>query len=386
MKAGDVISELKRYELGPYIEVPCSYLDTLIDALTHDKQCEVLNPANEAIAMGLAAGSYLATNRIPVVLIQNSGLCNTLNALTSLNKIYKIPVLYLISWRGQPNTRDEPEHEFMGSKLQEILTTFEVPNLILAENAYKEQIKSIFQQISASKQPGALLITKGLIEKVGQKGNREDAERKIELSRAEAVNIIVNAMGDMACYVTTNGYISREACYALGKNGLGDKCPCFYMLGSMGHALPIALGIAKHSKADRKIVALDGDGGCIMHLGAMASVGKENGESLNLIHIVLDNGVYASTGSQPTLSANIDLLKIARGCGYKEAFRVKDAQSLNRVLAKSLKFKGPSFIQVRIKDDGESPKPRVSERYSCEDIKQSFMSAMTAEESTIRTN
>ena len=223
MKAEDIIKELKRYELGPYIEVPCSYLDTLIDALAHDKQCEVLNPANEAIAMGLAAGSYLATNRIPVVLIQNSGLCNTLNALTSLNKIYKIPVLYLISWRGQPDTKDEPEHEFMGSKLQEILTTFKVPNLILAENAYTEQIKSILRQIWASNHPGALLITKGLIEKAKQKDTRENADRKIELCRAEAVNVIVNAMGDIACYVTTNGYISREACYALGKNGLSDS-------------------------------------------------------------------------------------------------------------------------------------------------------------------
>src|SRR4030042_3408482 len=116
MEPDRIIHEFKRQDLGPYIEVPCSLLGPLIEGLTRDKACEVINPANEAVAMGIASGSYLVTGRVPVVMTQNSGLCNTLNALTSLNQLYKIPVLYLISWRGEPGIKDAPEHTIMGGK------------------------------------------------------------------------------------------------------------------------------------------------------------------------------------------------------------------------------------------------------------------------------
>ncbi len=374
MKAVDLIKEFKRHELGPYIEVPCSILGPLIEALTHDKECEVMNPVNEAIAMGLATGSFLATNRVPVVLTQNSGLCNTLNALTSLNQTYKIPVLYLIAWRGLPGAEDAPEHDIMGSKLEGILKAFGIPYEILSEEYYEDQIRSAVNGIFSSKEPGALLLAKGVVEK--EKRGTKGRKPGYGLSMADAVNTIISVTGGEACYVATNGYISREARYALSVNGLEEKSPCFYMLGSMGHALPIALGIERYSRAGRKTVVLDGDGGCLMHLGAMASVGRGNRAATNLIHIVLDNGVYASTGGQPTVSGDLDFSKIARGCGYRNVYSAREASSLAQIMNRLLNSRGPSFVHVRIDDSDESPKLRVSEKCTCEDIRQSFMEGL----------
>ncbi len=374
MKPVELIKEFKRYRLGPYIEVPCSFLGPLLEALTRDTECEVVNPANEAIAMGVATGSFLATNRIPVVLMQNSGLCNTLNALTSLNQIYKIPVLCLIAWRGQPGIKDAPEHTIMGPKSKGILETFDIPYEVLSAKSYKAEIKSVMNSITANMKPAALLVTEDLLKE--EKLEAKSRSSGSGLSRAAAVNAIINGAAGKACYISTNGFISREACHALAANESEKDNSCFYMMGSMGHALPIALGVERYLQDGRKTVVIDGDGGCLMHLGAMASVSGKNHAATNLIHIVLDNGVYASTGGQPSVSDNIDFPKIARGCGYKNVYSVKEASSLARVMTKLSSDKGPSFIHVQIDDIGEPPKPRVSDKYSCEAIRQSFMDTL----------
>jgi phosphonopyruvate decarboxylase len=382
MKPIELIREFKRYRLGPYIEVPCSFLEPLLEALARDSECEVVNPANEAIAMGMATGSFLATGKIPVVLMQNSGLCNTLNAFTSLNQIYKIPLLCLIAWRGQPGIKDAPEHTIMGPKLKSILETFDIPYEVLSTKSYKREIKSVINTITASMKPAALLVTEDLL-----KGGKIEVKNKRSgsgLSRAAAVNAIIAGTAGKAYYVSTNGFLSRETCYVLEANGLEKVNQCFYMMGSMGHALPIALGVERYLKDGRKTVVIDGDGGCLMHLGAMASVNGKNHTAANLIHIVLDNGVYASTGGQPSVSGDIDFLKIAHGCGYKNVYSVREAPSLARIMTRLLSHKGPSFIHVQIDDIGEPPKPRVSDKHSCEAIKQSFMDTIKPSRQTRR--
>lgn len=370
MKALELIKEFKRQKLGPFIEVPCSLLAPVITELMRNQEYEVINPVNEAISMGIAAGSFLATGRIPVVLTQNSGLCNTLNALTSLNMTYKIPLLYLISWRGQPGTGDAPEHIFLGNDLEKIMGTFDLPYKILTAKSYKVQISSLVKKIKASQKPGALLLTKGLIDKEVKNTKGNNISEKITM--ANAINAIITVCNGKACYVTTNGYISREALHALSVSGLDKKDPAFFMLGSMGHALPIGLGVAKYIKKNRKVVVLDGDGGCLMHMETMVSVGNGKNDFKNLIHIVLDNGVYASVGNQPTVSGNIDFKKIADGCGYRNIRSTGKVYSLRQNLRDLLKRKGPSFLHVRVSDEHEPPKPRVSAKYTCEQIKDSF--------------
>jgi phosphonopyruvate decarboxylase len=369
--ASELIEEFKRYGLGPYFEVPCSLLASVITELMQDQDCEVMNPVNEAVAMGMAVGSYLATGRIPVVLMQNSGLCNALNAHSSLNVTYNIPLLYLVSWRGQPGTKDAPQHEFLGEKTEALLQAFDIPYEVLTEDRCREQIKTMVDTLQKSQRPGVLLLQRGTVEAAPK--HAEPANEGNLPSRADVVDVILRACDNKACCVATNGYLSREASHASAEHGLAETCPSFYMLGSMGHALPIGLGIAGQIKTGQKVVVIDGDGGCMMHMGAMASVGCRDRTAENLIHIVIDNGAYASVGGQPTVSGDIDFTKIASGCGYREIRSAVGIDTLRGVLDELLDSQGPAFLHIPICDAGEPPKERVTNRYSCEEIKEMFV-------------
>lgn len=373
MKAQVLIKEFKRYNIGPYIEVPCSILAPIISCLLKDKDCEVINPVNEAIAVGIAAGSYMSTRRIPALLIQNSGLCNTLNAFTSLNHIYRIPLLYIISWRGEPKTKDAPEHYVIGRKLKRLLKLLDIPYIVLSEENFKKEIRSIIEISEETKRPAALILRGALLEE--DKKHLAPLKYFSSMTQSEAVDIILNGSHDKAYFVTTNGFVSREVFYNLDKKGIEQAMPVFYMLGSMGHALPIALGIARYIDDDKKIIVLDGDGGCLMHLGSMASVGE--GNSRKLMHIVLDNGIYASTGGQPTVSREIDFCKIAQGCGYRNVYRFSERHKLRKAFPVILKKSGATFMHILVSNKGDKKRPRVSGRYTCEEIKDKFIKLMS---------
>ena len=367
IKTSNIIKKLKGHRLGPYIEVPCSILAPLITGLSQDKECEVLNPVSEAVAMGIAAGSYLRKRKIPVILMQNSGLCNALNCLTSLNQIYHIPALFIVSWRGEPGTDDAPEHDIIGSKQEKILELLNVPYVLLSDKGYSREIANIVNLIKKSEKPGAIILREGLI--AAEKAVRSKAVSP--MPKSEAIDIIIDKSRGKASFVTTSGFISREVFHNLTSKKIEDNNPPFYMIGSMGHALPIGLGMAMHDTNGKKIIVLDGDGGCLMHLGAMASVGKDKPKAL--IHIVLDNGAYASTGGQPTISRHIDFCKIAKGCGYREVYHVARKPMLKNVLSKLFNAPGPMFLHILINDIEAKDRPRISKQYSCQDIKKRFM-------------
>lgn len=374
MKAKTLLKEFEKYDIGPYIEVPCSILAPLIFALEKNGRYEVMNPVNEAAAMGLAAGSYLATGRVPAVIMQNAGLCNALNALTSLNAIYKIPVLYLISWRGQPDTDDAPEHEVIGRTLKKLLRLYDIPYEVLSKEGYKSQISSMAKYAKCKKRPSALILKKGICEEdylaIRKTGNGMDKE--------EAVGIILEIFRGKAWFITTNGYISRYALAFLRQSKDEKNEKPFYMLGSMGHALSIGIGLGRYAKGSRRVLVLDGDGGCLMHIGSMASL--DRCKDKRIIHIVLDDGVYASTGGQKTLSANLDLCGIARGFGYINSYEVNNRDNLRHALNKLLRKSGPSFMRILVRDDSSRSKPpRISDDYSCEEIKDGFMSRLLRE-------
>ncbi|MFH0732456.1 MAG: phosphonopyruvate decarboxylase [Candidatus Omnitrophota bacterium] len=367
MKADQLIREFKKNNLSPYIEVPCSILAPLISGLTRDKACEVLNPVSEASAMGLAAGSFLITKKVPVLLMQNSGLCNTINSLTSLNQIYDIPALLVVSWRGEPGTKDAPEHDITGKKIKTMLKTLNVPYAVLTKNNFRNEVKYIVRLAKKTNKPAALILKKGIIDK-------EESEfalkSKYSMPLSEAIDIIMSAGHNKAYFVTTNGYISREAFYNLSKKGIEDFNPAFYMLGSMGHAHSIGLGIARHVNNDKRVIVLDGDGGCLMHLGSMASVADKKSKSL--MHVVLDNGTYASTGGQPALSQNIDFCKIAQATGYKNIYSFAQEDKLRSAFPGLLKKRGAAFVHILINNENKK-RPRISEKYTCKAIKEKFM-------------
>jgi len=358
IRSEDFVKELEKNELGPFIEVPCSILAHIINYMLK-KGIPLEIPANEAIAMGLAAGHYLATERLPVVMMQNSGLCNALNALTSLHGIYEIPALLIVTWRGEPGTKDAPEHHIMGAELKNFLEEFDLPFRIVTTKRYREEIKEMVKKARKTKKPAVLVLRKGIIQEY-----RRRKKSNYPLSRHHAIKIIKEVMGSRVIYVSTTGFISRSSFSIKASQD-------FYMLGSMGHALPIGLGIALES--DKKVVVLDGDASCLMHAGAMASVGAKKPK--NLIHVVLDNRAHGSTGNQPSLSSSIDFSTNAKGFGYKENFVVKTEDELRSTAEKALKAHGPTFIHVKInqKNPSKEETRRVSSVYSCPEIKKRFM-------------
>lgn len=368
MRAKDLIIEFKRYGIGPYIEVPCSILAPVISELEKDPACEVMNPVNEAVAMGLAAGSYLATKKVPVVLMQNSGLCNAMNAVTSLYQIYGIPVLFLISWRGEPGKGDAPEHDIMGTNLKKILRILEVPYKVLSRKNFKKEVRGIINTVKKTNHPAALLLRDGIMDG----GKPRPSKTCCGLTKRDAIEIIVSLSDSRAYYVATNGFISRETFYALRRRGAEAAGLSFYMLGSMGHALSIGMGIARYSRSGRKIIILDGDGGCLMHLGSMASIDKI--KDSRLVHVVLDDGFYASTGNQRTVSGNIDFCSVARGCGYKNTDTLNGKSDLRKRFPLILRQSGPTFVRVMVSKKTGRRTPRVSDAYSCEEIRGNFMS------------
>jgi len=359
IEAKNFVEELMKNNLEPFIEVPCTILSPIINFIL-DKGIPLETPANEAVAMGLAAGHYMATGKIPVVMMQNSGLCNSLNALTSLHGIYDIPALLIVTWRGEPGTKDAPEHLITGEKLETLLKALDLPYKILTPEGYQAEIKEMAKKAEATKRPAVLILRRGVIKEYP----KTKKEAGYPLSMQEAVTVIKEIMDGKAVYVSTTGYISRISFSVKDSQD-------FYMVGSMGHALPIGLGVAL--KTDKKVVILDGDGSCLMHAGAMASVGAE--KPRNLVHIVLDNRAHGSTGGQPSLSPNVDFSKIANGFGYKSIFTVKTTSELRGAVEKALKKNGPTFIHVKVSQavPPENEIKRVSSAYTCPEIKKRFM-------------
>lgn len=359
IKASDFVAELKKNNLGPFIEVPCSILSPIIDYLL-DNDISFETPANEAIAMGLAAGHYMATGRPPAIMMQNSGLCNALNALTSLHCIYDIPALLIVTWRGEPGTKDAPEHDITGAKLESFLEVFDLPYRIITSEGYRKEIKEMVEDAKKTKRPTVLVLRRGVIQRYEAK-KREVA---YPLTMHDAIRVIKDVIGDESVYVSTTGFISRISF------NMKDSIE-FYMMGSMGHALPLGLSVALGTH--KRVVVLDGDSSCLMHAGAMASVGAKKPK--NLIHVVLDNEAHWSTGNQPSLSPSVDFPKIAEGFGYRNVFVAMTEDELKSVLKKSLEENGPTFVHAKISQGGlpREKIKRVSDTYTCPEIKGRFM-------------
>ncbi len=357
IEAKDFIDELRKHNIGSVIEVPCSIFTPLINYLIDTKELNLVNPVNEAVVMANAAGEYMAKGRIPIVMMQNSGVNNTLNALTSLNKQYGIPAIYLVSKRGEIG--DAEEHDFMGPNLENIFQTFKIPFKTLTES-YPSEINWAFSSAKQTEHPVALIMRKGLIGKYDLKLKNES---EFSMDRWDAIESIVDN-SENCVYISTNGFPSR-ALFNILKNKGKEDGRAFYMLGSMGHALGIGQGIAEKSPR-LKVIVIDGDGGAMMHLGSMAGVRPIK----NLVHIILDNEAYGSTGGQPTMSKNLDFRKIGEGFGYR-VYNVKTKDELSQAVKDSLK-NCPALINVKINKNEKSEQDMKRISHSCKQVRERF--------------
>jgi len=334
-------------EIDFFTGVPDSLLKDICAYITDNtpKERNII-AANEGNAIGLAAGYHMATGKIPLVYLQNSGIGNTVNPLLSLTdkQVYNIPVLLMIGWRGEPGKKDEPQHITQGEVTLDLLDAMKIPYLVLEGDAkeIEHQLKTAVNTIETSGSSFALVVKKGVFEKYSIKAKLENS---YELSREEAIKIIVNHLDGSEVVVSTTGKTSRELFeYREELNQAHDKD--FLTVGSMGHSNQIALGIAI-SKPHRKVICIDGDGAMLMHMGSMAIVG--NLAPKNYLHIVINNGAHESVGGQPTVSFGIDIPAIAKANGYKFTRLVSNHEELKNTLISLNSDDYPALIEVRVK-------------------------------------
>lgn len=341
------IEALKSNDIDFFTGVPDSLLKNVCAYLTDNVPVEQnIIAANEGGAIGLAAGYHLATGRIPVVYMQNSGEGNIINPLVSLidKEVYNIPVLLVIGWRGEPGVHDEPQHIKQGKITCSLLDTMGVKYQILSpeEKMAREQIAEAVKYMRISNEPFAFVIQKGTFDSYTLRKCHNNGK---VLSRELAIQHVAGSIETNACIVSTTGMISRELFEFRAKMREGHERD-FLTVGSMGHASQIALGIALQKK-DTRIYCFDGDGSSIMHLGSMAITG--NMKPKNYVHVIFNNGAHDSVGGQPTVGLSIDLPAMAKAVGYVYAFSVNILEDLTDVLKSIRDLEGPILLEIQVK-------------------------------------
>lgn len=342
----DFIETLRTGGVEFYAGVPDSLLKNLCAYITDTIRRENnIIAANEGNAVCLAAGYHLATGKTGCVYMQNSGEGNIVNPLLSLMDadVYKMPMLLIVGWRGEPGVHDEPQHVKQGKVTLSLLETMGVPYAVL-DNNWQEQVAAALQTIQATHTAYALVVRKGTFDEY-QLQNQEN--QVWALAREEAIQIVVDKLRDEDIVVSTTGMISRELFEYREAKGQ-DHAHDFLTVGSMGHASQIALGIALQ-KPDRRVIVFDGDGALLMHMGGLAIIGDYNPK--NLVHIVFNNGAHDSVGGQPTVGQKIDVEAIAKAVGYKEVVSVDSQSALINAMnhVNNAAIGGVSLINVNVR-------------------------------------
>ena len=317
----------------------CSYVDANVESHSHTIA------ANEGAALGIAIGYHFATSNIPLVYMQNSGLGNIVNPLTSLADpaIYSIPMLLMIGWRGDPCARDEPQHLKQGRITLDLLDALEVPYSIIdaADSDIELKIKVATESSQKLGSAHALVIRNGTF---------SDYSKPVRpcisfgWQREDAIRMIIDATNSKDIIVSTTGMASRELFEyraSIGQKHHQD----FLTVGGMGHASQIAFGIAQQ-KTQQRVICIDGDGAALMHLGSLAIIGVS--KLKNFRHIIINNGAHDSVGGQPTVAFDIKLSGIAEACGYKVANDCQSVDDFNDEFKAFLESDGPSFFEIKV--------------------------------------
>ena len=338
---------LTSYGIDFYAGVPDSLLKNLCAYITdHADAFHNVIAANEGGAVGMAVGHYLATGRIPVVYMQNSGEGNIINPLASLTDkdVYNIPVLLIIGWRGKPGVPDESQHVKQGKVTTGLLNVMGIDYTVLAKEEDKaaDQIEKAISYMQRTRECYALVIEKDTFDTYTLQ-NVETND--LTFSREEAIQTVAAAIGTKDVIVSTTGMISRELFEYRTKMKQSHERD-FLTVGSMGHASQIALGVALEKK-DRKIWCFDGDGSAIMHMGGFAIIASKSPK--NYVHVIFNNGAHDSVGGQPTVGLDIDLPRFARAVGYPHTYSVSTKEDLLDILNEIKSKEGLSLLEIKVK-------------------------------------
>ncbi len=327
--------------------VPDSQLNSFCDYI-EDKygisDKHIIAP-NEGNAVALAAGYYLSSNKYPLVYLQNSGLGNIVNPVTSLthSKVYSIPIIYLIGWRGQPGVKDEPQHVKQGEITLDILQLLDIDYTIINKDTSLNDLKDIFINNFIPKLKNgnsvAFVVSKGAFSKFKSLKSNNNS-----LTRELAIQTIIDYLDSDDMVISTTGKTSRELFeYRQDLNqGHGND---FLTVGSMGHSSTLALSIAINNP-EKSIYCFDGDGAILMHMGALAMIGSK--KQPNYHHVLFNNSAHESVGGLPTIMEDINIDKVACNCGYRKAYHASNLDELKRILPNFTNDEGPVLLNIDV--------------------------------------
>ena len=339
-------------EINFFSGVPDSLLKNICAYITDNTDPEHnIIAANEGNAIGLASGYHLATGKIPLVYMQNSGIGNAVNPLLSLAapEVYGIPMLLMIGWRGEPGVKDEPQHVKQGEIMLDLLKAMKIEYEVLPESIElsKQIIHDMVQQIRKTNTQRALIVKKNTFDKYVLNVSSSNDH---QLTREEAIQTLVHHLGDKDIIVSTTGKASRELFESRAASNDGHHRD-FLTVGSMGHANQIALGIALNKKS-RSVYCFDGDGAALMHIGGLGIIG--NLKPTNFKHILLNNGSHESVGGQPTIGLEIAIDTIAKGFQYQQIFQATSIEDINILMPQVKYMSGPVLLEIKIASSSRS--------------------------------
>lgn len=342
------IRKLRELGIETITGVPDSTLQVFCNYIENEGKkvfpCHI-TAANEGAAIGIAIGEYLATGKPACVYMQNSGLGNTVNPLTSLahTDVYGIPMMLMVGWRGEPGTKDEPQHKYMGKITPALLEVLDISYSVMTKDTTEEELAEMLraakEEFSKNRQY-ALLIQKEAFQKVDRAVYKNDCI----MGREEAIGVIAEWLEKTDLVVSTTGKISREM-YEQSNVKIGNHRQTFLTVGGMGYANMIACQLAKRLPG-RRIICLDGDGALLMHLGNLAVIGEQRPE--NLVHICLNNGAHESVGGMPTGASELKFYEMAGQAGYRKAFYVRDKERLRERLSYIRRERELTFLEVAV--------------------------------------
>ncbi len=370
MKASEFLSGVQTLGIDFFTGVPDSLLKPLCDTLYTQYGCSGKHvvAANEGGAVGLAAGHYIGTGKPALCYLQNSGIGNAVNPIASLldERVYGIPCVFVVGFRGEPHVKDEPQHAYQGMITKELLALLDLTLFELDAATSPEDFRAMLAQaapvLAAGKSVAFVVHKDGL-----SHGPKIAWEDRYRLTREDALREFLRHSRKQDIFVSTTGKTSREVFElreALGQDHSHD----FLTVGSMGHAGMIALGIAK-ARSDRTVWCLDGDGAALMHLGSLVVETRER--PTNLVHVLLNNGAHESVGGMPVACGDFWFSPLARSLGYEQCFTAESVGELKSLLPRiqDLSQHKFTFLEVLLKQGSredlgrptQTPKQNLSE-------------------------
>ena len=364
IKVKSLINILKKNKSDFFTGVPDSVLKELSFELQNKTKKNHIIASNEGSAISIGIGHYLSTKKIPTIYMQNSGLSNALNPLISIAhpKVYSIPLILIIGWRGSPRIKDEPQHNVKGKITENLLKLLNIKYTIVRND---KDLKKFDKQIKDAKKNNSIvacLIEQGTLEKNNKKIKQKDY---FKLDKETFFKTLLEITDNKSKIISSTGYNSREIMHIRQKYQL-RKSQDFYMVGGMGHTASVALGYSLTTK--KKTICIDGDGSFLMHLGSIKTAGTF--ASKNFKYILLNNNTHDSVGGQSTYANQINFEKLSNSLGFKKYYSIKDNQNLKKTLKQFLSGNGLNFLEVKVTNSKIKNLPRPKNLIK---IKNQFM-------------